>query len=190
MRKASYTSRKMTNQERNTAVEYYHLLFYFIKKKRLDKEEWCSRLHIPYVYAIMKYTDYERLHYYPIEIIILKSLEWAWRSEVRKGFRLKRRPSDGIESYNGKENYIFYNAVSVSSGEMIGSERNAISNFMLEIIAEKIETEQRKQIIDMLLNGYKKIEIQKEMDITYYYLHKEIKIIRILINEIYHGECL
>ena len=40
----------------------------------------------------------------------------------------------------------------------------------------------------MLFEGYKKIEIQKFMNITSYYLRKEIETIRILINELYHGE--
>ena len=37
----------------------------------------------------------------------------------------------------------------------------------------------------MLIEGYKKVEIQRYFDITYYRLQKEIENIRKIVNEMY-----
>lgn len=56
---------------------------------------------------------------------------------------------------------------------------------MLYEIFCKIEIERQKRIIIMLIKGYKKVEIQRYFDITYYRLQKEIENIRKIMNKIY-----
>ena len=56
---------------------------------------------------------------------------------------------------------------------------------MLYDIFCKIQIERQKRIIIMLIEGYKKVEIQRYFDITYYRLQKEIENIRKIVNEMY-----
>lgn len=56
---------------------------------------------------------------------------------------------------------------------------------MLYDIFCKIQIERQKRIIIMPIEGYKKVEIQRYFDITYYRLQKEIENIRKIVNEIY-----
>lgn len=65
------------------------------------------------------------------------------------------------------------------------TEHVALSNAMVEVILESMEIERQKLIIIMLIRGYKKIEIQNQLDITNYRLQKELKNIRNIINQNY-----
>ena len=56
---------------------------------------------------------------------------------------------------------------------------------MLYEIFQKIEIEQQKRIVIMLVEGYKKVEIQRYFNITYYRLQKEIENVRKIMEHIY-----
>ena len=65
------TKRRMTKEEQVIAESNYRILNYYIYKKNLKPiEEWLERLSVPYVVAIMKYTDCADLQRYSIRTII------------------------------------------------------------------------------------------------------------------------
>lgn len=174
MRKASYTERKLTREEQVIAEENYYLLSYFMKKYELDFREWSDILSIPYIQAIKKYTDYERLHCYSIKTIILKSLDGAKANHIRKMTCAKRKPQGGSISFDKDIEYTF---IPIVRNRIITLENEAISNLMAEMIFKRLQDQQQKEILRMLIEGYKKIEIQRELNISYYHLQKNIKFI-------------
>ena len=61
------TKRRMTEEEQVIAENNYKILNYYIYKKNLKPvEEWLERLSVPYIVAIMKYTDCTDLQRYSI----------------------------------------------------------------------------------------------------------------------------
>ena len=64
----------------------------------------------------------------------------------------------------------------------------AISNYTVYDIYQEIESERQKVIIGMLMAGYKKVEIERYLDITYYRLQQELKNIREMIGKFYYNQ--
>ena len=114
-----------------------------------------------------------------------KSLEGAVSNYFRKINCPKRKPPKGIISCDNKNIEGLQVIPRVGTIHLHNTEDIAISNLMLYEIFCKIEIERQKRIIIMLIKGYKKVEIQRYFDITYYRLQKEIENIRKIMNKIY-----
>lgn len=186
MRKASYTDRKLTPEEQVIAEKYFGLVKVFLNKKYyIYYDQMIDDISFAYIQAIKKYTDYERLHCYKIETIIYKSLEGAVSNYFRKINCPKRKPPKGIISCDNKNIEGLQVIPRVGTIHLHNTEDIAISNLMLYEIFCKIEIERQKRIIITLIKGYKKVEIQRYFDITYYRLQKEIENIRKIMNKIY-----
>lgn len=97
----------------------------------------------------------------------------------------KRKPPKGIISYDNKNINGLRAIPRIETIHLHNTEDIAISNLMLYEIFCKIEIERQKRIIIMLIEGYKKVEIQRYFDITYYRLQKEIENVRKIMNKIY-----
>lgn len=186
MRKASYTDRKLTVKEQAIAEKYFDLVKAFLYKKYyIYYDQMIDDISFAYIQAIKKYTDYERLHCYKIETIIYKSLEGAAANYFRKRNCLKRKPQRDIISYDDKKIECSKVVTQIEKAHSYNIEKLAISNLMLYDIFCKIQIERQKRIIIMLIEGYKKVEIQRYFDITYYRLQKETENIRKIVNEMY-----
>lgn len=186
MKKASYTDRKLTSEEQAIAEKYFGLVEVFLNKKYCTYYDlMIDDIAIAYIQAIKKYTDYERLHCYKIETIIYKSLEGAASNYFRKINCPKRKPLRGVINYENKNIEGLQAIPRIETIHLKNTEEIAMSNLMLYEIFGKIEIERQKRIIIMLIEGYKKVEIQKYFDITYYRLQKEIENVRKIINKIY-----
>ena len=90
------TKRRMTKEEQVIAENNYRILNYYIYKKNLKPiGEWLERLSVPYVVAIMKYTDCADLQRYSIRTIIFYALDSARANYYRKINCGKRKPKEG-----------------------------------------------------------------------------------------------
>ena len=185
MRRASYIDRKLTVEEQAIAEKYYYLISYFIHMRNLTPiTDWLDRLSVPYIQSIKKYTDYTKLQCYSITTIIFHALDYARAEYFRKMNCAKRKPSGGLVYYENLENSISYISAH-NSASAIDSNKIAQSNLMLYEIFQKIEFEYQKRVVIMLIECYKKIEIQRTLDITYYRLQKELTHIHKVIKKIY-----
>ena len=186
MGKASYTDRKLTDAERSVAQKYYYLVSYFIWKKHLTPmTEWEGELAIPYIQAIKKYSDYDQLHCFSIKTVIFYALDSVRANYFKKSNCAKRKAAGGEVYYDEQGKQGAYISDHRISGNPMITEHVALSNAMVEVILESMEIERQKLIIIMLIRGYKKIEIQNQLDITNYRLQKELKNIRNIINQNY-----
>lgn len=86
----------------------------------------------------------------------------------------KRKPQGGSISFDKDIEYTF---IPIVRNRIITLENEAISNLMAEMIFKRLQDQQQKEILRMLIEGYKKIEIQRELNISYYHLQKNIKFI-------------
>lgn len=58
-RKASYTDRPLTEEERIFAEKRHDLMYRYMRIHELDIDEWYDRLIIPYLQAVKKYHEYK-----------------------------------------------------------------------------------------------------------------------------------
>lgn len=186
MRKASYTDRKLTVEEQDIAEKYIGVLEKFVRIKHFTpREEWIEKFSVAYIQAIKKYTDYERLHCYKIEAIIFKSLEGAASNYYRKMNCMKRKPQKKLISYDNSKDKKSIPCSKETTSYLSSTEKVAMGNLMLYEIFQKIQIEQQKRIVIMLIEGYKKVEIQRYFNITYYRLQKEIESVRKIMEYVY-----
>lgn len=189
MRRASYAKRKLTDEEQEIVKGKYKMVASFVKRNRLKPiDEWESYLAPYYILAIMKYTDYEHLHEYGIEAIIYQSLKSAKGNYYSKMYRSKRRPEGGFLYYDEQDGKDAHISGFMVDAPPIGVEKMAISNYIVYDIYQEIESERQKMIIGMLMAGYKKVEIERYLDITYYRLQQELKSIREMIGKFYYNQ--
>lgn len=178
---------KMTGEECVAAEDNYYLLSIYMKRRGLKDSEWRSNLHIPYIRRIEKYYRDNELKKYSIKTIIWKTLDSYYSNYFRDKKRLKRNPKAGICSYNTIEEYILYfeKTFDEISNIYIDFERKIISKIMIENILCKIDDAKKRRIVKMLLVGYNKSDIIREMSSSYYELNGNIKDIRKVICEVY-----
>lgn len=184
MKNVSYLNRKLTDEERDIVAQYYYMVSWFIRKKYLQPwDEWKSYLSLEYVKAVMKYTDYTRLHKYSITSIIFQSLRGGMSNYYAKIYRRKRRPEGGLQYYDECNTYI---SPYVVTSPPVGVEESAISNCVVKEIFDRMESERQRIIVYMLMWNYKKVEVERYLGITYYRLRREIEAIRKIIHEFYN----
>mgnify|MGYP003156267480 FL=1 len=194
IRYASYTNRQLTEQEKRFAEEHHNLMYRYMRIHELDFEEWYDILIIPYLQAVKKYHEYERLQQYKFEQIFFRTLDNARSNYWRDMNRQKRCPEGGVWSLdamssescrNGEEDDkdSFSWVKGVSPQDYL--EERAIDNVIIQNLLEELEQYKAKEIVNMLLDGKSGVEIRKRLEIsssTYYKLIAEIK--RVLLQNV------
>lgn len=96
--KRDYTDRPLTEEERAFAEDEknYKLLFFYMRKWRLNEEEWYDILIIPYLQAVKKYHVYEPAKQYAFTTVLKTKLKTAISNELRS--RRRRTPEGGFVS--------------------------------------------------------------------------------------------
>lgn len=159
-RRAEHTERPLTNEERRFAEDHHDLMYVYMKTHDLDFEEWYDILIIPYLQAVKKYFQYEKLQKLRFEQVFFRTLDNARGNYYRDMNRQKRMPEGGIYSYdalledgNTFEKYIIDIYTNV--------EHQVIFKELYKEFYEKcshlnnfFETDIYKDEIDMLIAGY------------------------------------
>lgn len=112
-RKADYTDRPLTEEEREYAAEHHGLFFKYMRNMKLDPEEWYDLLIVDYLQAVKKYFSRPELHKYGFHIILFKRLDAAYQNYFKAKNAQKRMPEGGlcsldyvVEESNGREHRI------------------------------------------------------------------------------------
>ena len=159
-RKAEHTERPLTDEERRFAEEHHDLMYLYMRTHDLDIEEWYDILIIPYLQAVKKYYQYEKLQKLRFEQVFFRTLDNARGNYYRDMNRQKRKPEGGIYSYdalledgNTFEKYIIDIYTNV--------ERQVIFKELYKEFYERcincnpiFGTDIYKDELDMLLSGY------------------------------------
>lgn len=99
-RKAEYTDRPLTEEEKIFAEEHHDMIYFYMGKMHLNIEEWYDILVIPYLQAVKKYHSYEPCKQYAFSTVLKMKLKTAVWNELRRRNRYKNKPSKGIYSLN------------------------------------------------------------------------------------------
>lgn len=181
-RRADYTDRPLTEEEREFAArpENYNELFKYMKRQRLDQEEWYDILIVPYLQAVKKYFSVPQLQIYPFWSILYRLLDGSRLSYYRSLNAQKSVYRDYVYSLdwetddmdNGTKTEPF---LWIDYKQSV--ERNVLYKEMVSEIIRTLNSDQR-EIFIRLLEEYGKEEIRKELEIgtrIYWNQIKEIK---------------
>ncbi len=94
--RAPYTDRPLTEEEKRFAEEHHDLMYRYMRVHHLDVEEWYDILIIPYLQAVKKYHEYEKLKSLAFEQIFFRTLDSARSNYWRAMNRKKRCPENGF----------------------------------------------------------------------------------------------
>ncbi len=191
-RKASYTDRPLTEEERIFAEKHHDLMYRYMRIHELDINEWYDRLIIPYLQAVKKYHEYKKLQNYKFEQIFFRTLDSArscyWRDLNRK----KRCPEGGVWSFDD----IGLSEFPITEGKKDRSKSEYIRDLSKVLIEDEIsdklnvqhlidELEQYrlKEVVYMLIAGYCGAEIQRKLKLNRRVYKNMIEEIRNILSQ-------
>ena len=168
----NYSIRPLTDKERVFAADEgnYSYLFFYMRKMRLDPEEWYDILIIPYLDAVKKYHEYESARQYTFSTVLKNKLYSALTAELKKRKSKKRMPEGGICSLDytleGDNPFSENTLDELWIDRKQQTEKIVLDKEMLAEILVGLDDVQSR-IFEMLLEGYNKKEIGKELCISY-----------------------
>lgn len=167
---ADYEIRPLTEEEKTFSVENHNLLFWYIRRYRLDKDEWYDIPIIPYLTTIKKYFSIPRLQQYAFSTILKKSFD-SVRQNYYRHMYIKRNMTEGgmcsLDYTRKNDKGSEYQIPTWQIDRKINLERDAISKETVKEFWDSIDNflmhDQMKVVLSMLLDGYSKREIIKRM---------------------------
>ena len=187
--KQTYTDRPLTNEEREFAADWqnYKKLFEFMYFYNLNQDEWYDILIIPYLQAVKKYHIREdlRANYKFLHVCNLM-LSKAVYNHNRAMNRQKRKPFGDILSLDymveGDNPFSENTLDALWIDRKQQTERIVLDKYILESILENL-TDTQGKIFEMLLEGYSKREIRKELSITYVVFNNQLENVKKVVLE-------
>ena len=187
--KQTYTDRPLTDEERAFAAdpENYKKLFEVMRYYNLDEEEWYDILIIPYLQAVKKYHVREDLRKnYKFFHVLNLMLTKAMYNHNRAMHRGKRCPDGGIVSLDytllGDNPFSEHTIDEWWIDHTQQVERVVLDKAMIEAIISNLNNVQGK-IFEMLLEGYNKTEIGKELCMNYITLKIQIEELQNVVSD-------
>lgn len=167
--KASYTDRPLSEEEKLFAEEHHNLMYRYMRLHKLNVEEWYDILIIPYLQAVKKYHEYERLHKLKFEQVFFRTLDSARSNYWRDLNRPKNCPEGGLFSYDAilDDGYVEHDFEFCLIDPYTNVERQVILKELYREFYRKCTEREawasdiRKTELDMLLEGYTLKQILK-----------------------------
>lgn len=187
----NYSIRPLTDEERAFAADEgnYSYLFFYMRKMRLDPEEWYDILIIPYLDAVKKYHEYESARQYAFSTVLKNKLYSALTAELKQRKSQKRMPEGGIYSLDyteqGDNPFAEYTSHALEDfwiDRKQQTEKIVLDKAMLAEILIGLDDVQGR-IFEMLLEGYNKKEIGKELCISYTTLKAQLEKLQSVVTD-------
>lgn len=167
-RKAEYSDRPLTAEEREYAAKHHNLIFKYMRNMGLDQEEWYDILIIDYLQAVKKYFTYTELQQYDFPVILFRKLDAAYQSYFRALDTKKRKPESGIcsldfviDNERGKERHVEAWMIDrKTSVERQVITKESFSEY-LRNIEQSFYPEEMRTVLILCIDGYTKREIIK-----------------------------
>lgn len=184
----NYSIRPLTEEERAFASEEgnYNYLFYYMRKWNLDQEKWYDILIIPYLNAVKKYHEYESARKYAFSTVLKNMFYTAITRQLKAERAKKRIPEDKMYSLDytlqGDNPFSEYKLDELWVDRKQQTEKIVLDKEMLSEIMDSLNDVQSK-IFEMLLEGYNKKEIGKELCISCKVLKIQLEILQSVVSD-------
>lgn len=187
--KQTYTDRPLTDEEREFAADWenYKKLFEFMNFYHMNQEEWYDILIIPYLQAVKKYHVREDLRAnYKFWHVCNLMLSKAVYNHNRAMTRQKRMPDGGILSLDfmveGDNPFSEHTLDDLWIDRKQQTEKIVLDKEMLAEILIGLDDVQSR-IFEMLLEGYNKTEISKQLSISYTTLKAQLEKLQKVVTD-------
>lgn len=187
--KQTYTDRPLTDEEREFAADWenYKKLFEFMNFYHMNQEEWYDILIIPYLQAVKKYHVREDLRAnYKFWHVCNLMLSKAVYNHNRAMTRQKRMPDGGILSLDfmveGDNPFSEHTLDDLWIDRKQQTEKIVLDKEMLAEILVGLDDVQSR-IFEMLLDGYNKTEISKQLSISYTTLKAQLEKLQSVVTD-------
>ena len=187
--KQTYTDRPLTDEEREFAADWenYKKLFEFMNFYHMNQEEWYDILIIPYLQAVKKYHVREDLRAnYKFWHVCNLMLSKAVYNHNRAMTRQKRMPDGGILSLDfmveGDNPFSEHTLDDLWIDRKQQTEKIVLDKEMLAEILVGLDDVQSR-IFEMLLEGYNKTEISKQLSISYTTLKAQLEKLQKVVSD-------
>ena len=187
--KQTYTDRPLTDEEREFAADWenYKKLFEFMNCYHMNQEEWYDILIIPYLQAVKKYHVREDLRAnYKFWHVCNLMLSKAVYNHNRAMTRQKRMPDGGILSLDfmveGDNPFSEHTLDDLWIDRKQQTEKIVLDKEMLAEILIGLDDVQSR-IFEMLLEGYNKTEISKQLSISYTTLKAQLEKLQSVVTD-------
>lgn len=186
--KQTYTDRPLTEEERKFAADWenYKKLFEIMRHYNLNEEEWYDILIIPYLQAVKKYHVREDLRanykFFHVLHLMLTKAVYNHNRHINR----QNQWHNGILSLDytlqGDNQFSEYNIDELWIDRTQQVERVVLDTYMLESILIGLSDVQSR-IFTMLLEGYSKTEICKELSISYTLLKAQLEKLQKVVSD-------
>lgn len=186
--KQTYTDRPLTEEEREFAADWenYKKLFEIMRHYNLNEEEWYDILIIPYLQAVKKYHVREDLRanykFFHVLHLMLTKAVYNHNRHINR----QNQWHNGILSLDytlqGDNQFSEYNIDELWIDRTQQVERVVLDTYMLESILIGLSDVQSR-IFTMLLEGYSKTEICKELSISYTLLKAQLEKLQKVVSD-------
>lgn len=186
--KQTYTDRPLTEEEREFAADWknYKKLFEIMRYYNLNEEEWYDILIIPYLQAVKKYHVREDLRanykFFHVLHLMLTKAVYNHNRHINR----QNQWHNGILSLDytlqGDNPFSEYNIDEWWIDRTQQVERIVLDTYMLESILIGLSDVQSR-IFTMLLEGYSKTEICKELSISYTLLKAQLEKLQKVVSD-------
>lgn len=179
----NYTIRPLSEEEKEFAGDWnnYNYLFFYMRKWGLDQEIWYDIFIEPYLNAVKKYHEYESARQYAFSTVLKNMLYTAFTKELKMERALKRIPKDKMCSLDytllGDNPFCEYQVEEWWIDRKQQVETIVLDKELFMEILMKLDKVQR-EIFEMLLDGYKKSEIKRTLNISSALLEHEMEYIK------------
>lgn len=186
--KQTYTDRPLTEEEREFAADWenYKKLFEIMRHYNLNEEEWYDILIIPYLQAVKKYhvredlrTNYKFFHV--LHLMLTKAVY-----NHNRHINRQNQWHNGIVSLDytlqGDNPFCEYQIDEIWIDRNQQTERVVLDKYMLESILIGLNDVQTR-IFEMLLEGYSKTEISKQLSISYTTLKSQLEKLQKVVSD-------
>ena len=193
----NYSIRPLTEDEIIFSADEgnYNYLFFYMKKMHLDPEEWWEILIIPYLDAVKKYHEYESARQYAFSTVLKNKLYSAFTAELKQRRSKKRMPDGGIMSLDyvleGDNPFCEYTSKELENYWIDRKQQTEKIVLDKEMLAEILLglTDMQSRIFEMLLEGYNKREIGKELCLSYSILNAQLEKLQCVVADYFMRDC-
>lgn len=186
--KQTYTDRPLTDEEREFASDWenYKKLFEIMRYYKLDEEEWYDILIIPYLQAVKKYHVREDLRknykFFHVLHLMLTNAVYNHNRHINR----QNQWHNGIVSLDytllGDNQFSEYTIEELWIDHKQQVERVVLDTYMLENILIGLNDVQTR-IFKMLLEGYSRTEISKQLSISYVTLKAQLEKVQKVVSD-------
>ncbi len=185
----NYSIRPLTPEERLFAEDKgnYNYLFFYMRKMKLDPEEWYDIFIIPYLDSVKKYHEYESARQYAFSTILKNKLYTAFTAELKRRRAKKRIPEKETISldYTLEGDNLLAEYTSKALEDFWIDQQQQTEKIVLdkELLAEILVrlTNVQRIIFEMLLEGFNKTEISRKLSINYIALKQQLEKVQIVV---------